>query len=111
MQAIWDILFDPQVSIFADDQSSALRIWKNAAGKYQWKITIPPRAGGTGAATSFRGEWLSSATYAAGEEVVISLGANRGVYKYVAFAPSTGHEPWLGGGYWFKTSDSLGQWM
>ena len=78
-----------------------------------WVANVKPgkAAGGAVADENFRGEWLSSALYARGNRVVISLGANRGTYEYVTYAPSSGHEPWLGGGYWFKTSDSLGQWM
>lgn len=111
-ETIWhklvhDVLWDPKVSLFVE--SPDIKVDKTTKG-YQIKIKRA-RAGGTGATTNFRGEWLASAQYAAGDEVVISLGANRGIYKYVAFAPSTGHEPWVGGGYWFKMSDGLGQWM
>lgn len=111
LKAIWDALFDPKTSLFIDEEGAPVRFSKQADGRYRLHHKIRPGTGGTSAPTRFRGEWLSSATYAAGDEVVITLGANRGTYVYVAYTPSAGNQPWVGGGYWFKTSESLGLWM
>jgi hypothetical protein len=80
------------------------------------KSRVPSRrpmdttAGGAG---QFRGEYLSTGTYAVGDMVVIASGANAGTYICVSTNPGSGNPPWVGGGYWVKffSGNALGQWM
>jgi hypothetical protein len=74
-----------------------------------------PSRGGSGSSleTEFRGEYVSTALYSRGDEVWVLSGANTGSYIYVNASPSSGHAPWLGGGYWVNRPgpSELGQWM
>ncbi len=101
-------LKEKEVAANATSFGNALRQIQNQLNRLRIRSSQQSQA----VQSTFTGEYAPAQTYSAGQIVIISVGANAGTYAYINNTPSSGNNPWAGGGYWTQLpGNPTGVWL
>ena len=107
-QAVWDTLWGGK---FPFKDTDTVRVDASPGSGYAIRVVLP-KGNSSPPAIAITGEWDPNRVYSVNQIAFITMGANAGAYVYINSSPSSGHQPYAGGGWWIQWPNApFGVWL